>query len=139
MNHEASNGRNLAAVLTDMKEELIQFVETRFAMLKSELREKFNTLKIAVPLAFVGLLLLITAYFLLTCALVGLAVAFFPDNPYRWCFAFLAVGVLWALLGGIAAYFAKREFELRGLLPTKTLGVLKGDKIWIQSEVRNQL
>ena len=139
MNQHMSNGRSVAAVLTDTKEELKQFVETRIAMVKTEMREKLKTLKLAAPVAAAGVLLLATAYLLFTISLVGLAYAFLPDSAYRWCLAFLAVAVLWSILGGVAAYFAKREFELKGLLPTKTLNVLKGDKIWIQAEVKNQI
>ena len=108
-------------------------------MFTAELHEKMRTLKIAAPLAVLGVLLLGTAYLLFTVALVGLAVAFFAASPYRWFFAFAIVAVIWTLLGGIAAYFAKREFELKGLMPRKTIKVLKEDKIWIQAEAKNQL
>ena len=136
---DAANGRSLATVLAEMKEELKQFIETRFALLKAEVSEKLQTLKIAAPLAAVGILFLVTAYLLFTMALVGLVLAFLPTSPYRWCFAFLAVAILWSILGGISAYFAKREFEVKGLLPQKTIAVLKGDKLWIQSEVKNRV
>jgi len=139
MHSDISNGRSLAAIVTEMKEELKDFVQTRIEMFRTELHEKLKTLKIAAPLAGVGALLLGTAYLLFTMALVGLVVAFFRDNPYRWFFAFAAVAVLWTLLGGIAAYFAKREFELKGLMPRKTIEVLKEDKLWIQAEAKNQL
>ena len=92
-----------------------------------------------IPLAALGLLLLGTAYLLFTLAAVGLVAAFFSQNPYRWFFAFLAVGILWCLFGGIAAYFAKREFELKRLMPRRTIEVLKDDKIWIQAEAKNQI
>ena len=139
MNQQANNGRSVAAVLADTKEELKQFVETRIAMLKTELREKLKTLKTAAPLGAVGLVLLTTAYMLFTLSLVALVFAFLPDNAYRWCLAFLAIALLWSILGGAAAYFAKREFELKGLMPSKTIRVLKGDKVWIQSEVKTQV
>jgi len=139
MHSDISNGRSLAAIITEMKEELKDLVKTRIEMFRAELQEKLKTLKIAAPLAGLGALLLGTAYLLFTMALVGLVVAFFRDNPYRWFFAFAAVAVLWTLLGGIAAYFAKREFELKGLMPRKTLEILKGDKLWIQAEAKNQL
>ena len=122
-----------------MKEELKEIAQLRIEMFKAEVREKIKTLKIAAPLAGFGALFLGTAYFLFTMALVGLVVAFFRDNTYRWFFAFAAVAVLWTLLGAIAAYFAKREFELKSLLPNRTIEVLKEDKIWIQAEARNQL
>ena len=139
MHSDISNGRSLAAIITEMKEELKDLVQTRIEMFRAELHEKLKTLKIAAPLAGLGALLLGTAYLLFTMALVGLVVAFFRDNPYRWFFAFAAVAVLWTLLGGIAAYFAKREFELKGLMPRKTIEVLKEDKLWIQAEAKNQL
>jgi uncharacterized membrane protein YqjE len=134
-----NNGRSLAAIIAEMKEELKEFAQTRSRMFKAELQEKFTALKIAAPLAGVGALLLGTAYLLFTMALVALVAVLFKDNPYRWFFAFAAIAVLWALLGGVAAYLAKREFELKGLLPKRTLEVLKGDKLWIQAEGKNQI
>jgi uncharacterized membrane protein YqjE len=134
-NHTA---RSLAAIAAEMKQELKEFAETRIAILNSELREKIAHLKIAAPLAGIGVLLLSTAYLLITLGLVALA-AVFVDSPYRWFFALVGVGVLWTLLGGVALYIAKREFELRRLMPEKTLEVLKGDKIWMQKEARNQV
>ena len=136
---EYNNGRTVADVLADMKEELRDLVETRLAMLKTELQEKLRTLKIALPLAVVGLVLLGTAYLLFTLAAVGLVAAFLPDGPYRWCLAFLAIAALWTVLGGIAAYFAKREFAMKEMLPRKTIEVLKQDKLWIQAEVKTQV
>lgn len=134
-NHTA---RSLAAIAGEMKQELKDFAETRMSMLKSELREKIGHWKLAAPLAGIGVVLIGTAYLLITSALVALA-AVFIDSPYRWFFALISVGVVWALLGGIALYIAKREFELNRLMPQKTLEILKGDKIWLQKEASNQV
>ncbi len=140
MNHETTtNGRNLADLLTEIKNEIRDFLQTRLAMLKTELREKSKNLKTAMVLAISGFLLLTTAYLLFTLALVGLVLAAFPATVYRWFFAFLAVAVLWTIFGVMAAYFAKRELELRGILPKRTIEVLKGDKVWVQTEVKNQI
>ena len=139
MNHEEKNGRTVAELLADIKRELQEFVETRLAMLRTELAEKLKTLKVALPLAVVAALLLLTASLLFTLAVVGLVAAFLPDGPYRWCLAFLAIGVLWTILGGISAYFAKREFEIREMLPRRTMAVLKQDRSWMKSEVKNQV
>jgi uncharacterized membrane protein YqjE len=136
---DTSNGRSLAAIVGEMKNELKDFAQVRIEMFKTEVEEKLATLKIAAPLAGLGALFLGTAYLLFTMALVGLVVAFFRDSPYQWFFAFAAVAVLWTLVGGIAAYFAKREFELKSLMPRRTIEVLKEDKLWIQAEARNQL
>lgn len=139
MNQQTNNGRSVAAVLADTKEELKQFVETRIAMLITELREKTRTIKTALPLAAVGLVFLSTAFLLFSLSLVGLVFAFLPNNAYRWSLAFLAVAVLWSIIGGVAAYFVKREFELKSLMPNRTLRILKGDKLWVQSEMKGQV
>jgi uncharacterized membrane protein YqjE len=122
-----------------MKIELLDVLDTRIELLKSELQEKGKILKAAAPLGALGLLLLVTAYLLFTLALVSLVVVAFQDNPYRWFFAFLIVASAWTVFGGIAVYFAKRELEMKTLLPQRTIEVLKGDKIWIQAEVKNQV
>ena len=140
MNHDATaNGRNLASLLAEIKDEIRDFLQTRISMLKAELREKSKNLKTALMLAVTGILLLMTAYLLLTLALVAVIMAALPNTLYRWFFAFLAVGIFWSIFGAIAAYFAKRELELRGILPRRTIEVLKGDKVWVQTEVKNQI
>ncbi|HEX6822190.1 MAG TPA: phage holin family protein [Candidatus Sulfotelmatobacter sp.] len=131
-----NNGKSVAALFAEMKQELQDFVQTRVTMFKVELQEKVRVMKAAAPLAVIGAVLLLTAYLLFTLALVSLVFAFLPDNSYRWAIAFAAIGVLWLILGGIAAYMAKRELEVKGLLPKRTVEVLKEDKMWIQSEVK---
>lgn len=142
MNTEATNlhnGRTVGSILSDTKEELKEFLETRIAMLRTELGEKMAMLKAAAPLAVVGILFLLTAYVLFTLGLVGVIIAFIPENPYRWCIAFFAVAVLWGLIGGICAYMALREFQVKELMPKRTMQVLKEDKLWLQSEVRSRV
>ena len=131
-----NNGKSVAALFAEMKQELQDFVQTRVTMFKVELQEKVRVVKAAAPLAVIGAVLLLTAYLLFTLALVSLVFAFLPDNAYRWCIAFAAIGLLWLILGGIAGYMAKRELEVKGLLPKRTVEVLKEDKVWIQSEVK---
>ena len=139
MNTGVNNVRSIGATLAEMKLELLDFLDTRIELLKTEVREKLKILKAAAPLGALGALLLGTAYLLFTLALVSLVVVAFQDNPYRWFFAFLIVGFAWAVFGGIAVYFAKRKLETETLLPQRTIEVLKGDKIWIEAEVRNQV
>ncbi|HSY65949.1 MAG TPA: phage holin family protein [Terriglobales bacterium] len=139
MNTGVNNVRSIGATLAEMKIELLDFLDTRIELLKTELREKGKILKAAAPLGGLGALLLGTAYLLFTLAVVSLVVVAFQDNPYRWFFAFLIVGFAWAVFGGIAVYFAKRKLETETFLPQRTIEVLKGDKIWIEAEVRNHV
>ncbi|MGA9511452.1 MAG: phage holin family protein [Candidatus Sulfotelmatobacter sp.] len=133
------NGRTLADVVATIKEEAKEFIQTRVQLFKIELQQKFGVLKVAALLATVAIALWGIAFLLLTFALAALVATALADNPYHWVFGFLAVAILWSLAGGLAAYFAKREFELRGVLPKRTIEVLKADKLWLQNEARNQL
>lgn len=137
--HSVANGRSLAEVAAEIKEEIKDFAQTRIRLFKAESQQKLALLKIAALLAGVAVVLLATAYVLITLGLAALIAAIFANNPYHWVFGFFGVALLWAVVGGIAAYFAKREFALKGIMPTRTLQVLKGDKIWIQREAKNQL
>jgi uncharacterized membrane protein YqjE len=140
--HSVANGRTLAEVAADVKEEIEEikdFAQTRIQRFKGESKQKLALLKIAALLVGVAVMLLATAYLLLTVGLAALIAAVFADNPYRWVFGFFGIALLWSFVGGIAAYFAKREFALKRIVPRRTLEVLKGDKIWLQREAKNNL
>ena len=137
--HSVANGRTFAEVVAEMKEEIKDFAQTRIRLFKAEAQQKLALLKVAALLAAVALVMLATAYLLLTVGLAALIAAILTNNPYRWVFGFFGVALLWAVVGGVAAYFAKREFALKGIVPRRTLEVLKADKIWIQREAKNQL
>lgn len=139
MNHDPNNGRTFASILAETRDDLKQFLETRIALLSAELREKMKMIARTAPLAGVALVLLGTAYLLFTLSLVGLVLALLPANPFRWCLAFLAVAVLWMIAGVVAASIAWRRFALKELVPKRTIGVLKNDRVWIQSEVKSQI
>jgi uncharacterized membrane protein YqjE len=137
--HSVANGRTWAEVVADMKEEAKEFAQTRIQLFTTEFKQKLALLKIAVLLAAGSAVLLATAYLLLTVGLVALVAALFADNPYRWVFGFFGIAILWSLIGGAAAYFAKREFALKGIMPRRTFEVLKGDKVWLQREAKDHL
>lgn len=133
------NGRRVAEILSDMRDEFVEFVETRVTMLRTELRVAFETVKAAVPLAAVAALFLTTAFLLLTAALVGLVLVAFPTSVYRWFFACLIVGVFWSIIGALAAMAVVKTFKAGNVIPKRTIEVLKADKVWIQTEVRNRI
>ena len=126
--------KNLAAIIAELKDEIKDFVQTRVEMFKSEVRETLDAWKTAIPLAATAVVLLATAYLLLTIAVVAVVAVAFWSSPYHWFFAFLVVGAVWLIGGGILGWMALREFQSKGLFPKKTMDVLKADKIWIQSE-----
>ena len=108
-------------------------------MLKAELGEKMRTFKIAFPMIATAVVFLATAFLLLTLSLVGLISVAFYGDPFRWFFALLIVGVLYSIIGGMAVVFGLRDLRAQGILPRKTIQVLKEDKVWLRQEARTQV
>ena len=133
------NGRSFAGVIHEVKDELIDFLQTRVTMLKAELGEKMRTFKIAFPMIATAVVFLATAFLLLTLSLVGLISVAFYGDPFRWFFALLIVGVLYSIIGGMAVVFGLRDLRAQGILPRKTIQVLKEDKVWLRQEARTQV
>jgi uncharacterized membrane protein YqjE len=132
-----TNGRTLAQVIAETKDEIKDFVQTRVQLLISELKEKANNSKKAAVMGGIAAVLGVTAFLLLTLAAVGLVAVAFWGSPYAFFFAFLIIGVFYAIIAGMLAIAAARQLE--GFAPNKTIEVLKEDKIWLQSEARSQV
>jgi hypothetical protein len=121
------NGNN-TSVIAELIGEVEQFVQARSDRFKVEVREKLPRLLNAARLGLAGALLLITGYLFLAIAVVVLIGSAFPQNPYRWFFGFLIVGIVSVGFGAIGAFLAKSEFDLKSILPAGTLKLLKRDK-----------
>jgi uncharacterized membrane protein YqjE len=133
------NGRSLAGVISELKNELKEFIRTRISMFVSEMRDKVAALKVAAPLIIGGLVLAGTAWFILTAALIQIiAVAFYPSQ-YAVFFSLIIVGVAYLLAGVVMVSFAIRELKDRGIMPVRTMKVLKEDQVWLQTEAKQQI
>jgi hypothetical protein len=133
------NGRTLAGLFAETKEELKNFAETRIAMLKAEMRDKVAALKVALPLIAVALLLGVTGWLVLTaCLIAAVAVAFY-GSPWAYTFATLIVGLAYVIIAAATGMFAYRGLKEQGVAPQRTLRVLKEDRAWLSSEVRSQI
>jgi hypothetical protein len=124
--HEAASG-------------LRDFVETRVAMLQSEMREKLDNLKFAAPMLILGAICGTSAWLLLTGAVVAVLCVAFAGNPYGPFFSLVIVGVLEAVIAGGALWIAFGRISAKGIVPKRTIEVLKEDKIWLENEARTQL
>jgi hypothetical protein len=130
------NGRSLAGVINELKAEGKEFLQTRIAMLRSETRDMMSAWKAAVPMIAVGVLLLLTAWILLTWAVVSIIAYAFGTGPVAWCIAFVIVGAAYAIIGGFCAAFAISQLKKKQIVPRRTLRILKEDQLWLQSEAR---
>lgn len=129
--------RSLREVLHEIKDEVRNFVNTRYQMLAAEIREKLARIKTAVPLMAGGAVLALGAFFALTFGLIAAITALMPDNPWRWAIGAGAIFLLYAVVGGILGWMGYREVTTEGLAPQRTLRVLKQDQVWIQNEARS--
>jgi uncharacterized membrane protein YqjE len=131
--------RSLSSIIAEMKEQLKEFVSTRFEMVKAELQETKSAAKIAAPLVGIALALFATAFLLLTMAAVVLVAFAFAGSPLAWFYAAIIVGFVWLCLAGICVFFAYNAFRSHSIFPTRTLEVLKADKLMLQAEARSHL
>ena len=133
------NGRNLAALFTETKEELKEFAVTRIDMLKSEMRDKLAAWKMALPMLIAALLLGLTAWLVLTaCLILAIANAFY-GSAWAYVWSTIIVGGAYVLCAAVAATFALRGLKEEGIAPKRTLRVLQADRAWLSTEARSQI
>jgi uncharacterized integral membrane protein len=133
-----ARSRPLADILIEIKDEILDFAETRIRLFHSEYRATLQSLKGWFPLAITAVGLLATAYVLVMAAIVSLVSFAFLNSPFRWPLAFLMVAGLWLAGGLVAAGLARSEFRRRGSFPEKSLAVLKKDGLWLKEEARHR-
>ena len=130
------NGRSVAEVLQDFKNEFATAFATRLAMLREEMKQKTTAIKASIPMIVAGLLFLVTAWFLLTGLIVSAIAQALAGNPWAYTIAFGAAMLLYAIVGGILAMLGINALKKHSLKPERTLQVLQDDKIWLQTEAR---
>ena len=131
--------RPLGGTLHEALREFRDFIETRIAMLQSEMRENLANLRFAAPLLIAGVLFGTTAWLLLTGAIVAVLTVAWNGSPYAPFLALLVVGASYALIALCALFMARGRMSKKSLLPERTINVLKEDKVWLENEARTQL
>src|SRR4051812_29237188 len=132
INDNVQNGRSLQSTLQEIKNELKDFVQTRFDILKNEMQQKISAFKAALPMAVIALLLLATTWFLITGAIVA-AIAL----ALGWPAAFAIVGGAYLIFGALIGWLAYKEVTAQSMKPERTLQVLKQDQIWMEQEAKS--
>ena len=127
--------RSLASIFTEIREEIVVFLETRSRMVKAEFQETLKASKIGLPLIGIALVLMITGFFLFTAAIVTVIAGALAGNAYAWFYALVIVGFAWTAVGAMMGLFAVRRFRRK--LPTRAVAVLKADKDWLKREIRS--
>ncbi len=130
------NEKPIAAVLSETREELKNFVQTRVAILKAELSGKIKSWKAVIPMAIIAAVLLLTAWFSITFTVVALLATLFQPSPFAWVLGGAVVSLVYLAIGAILGVSAVNRIKAVQMVPTRTLEVLKQDQIWIQKETK---
>jgi hypothetical protein len=137
--HPANNGRTIAEILNEFKEELKQFGQTRFEMLRSEMNEKLSAWKAAVPAIAIALVLALGAFGAFTAALIAAIALAFEPRPWAYAASAAIVFILYAIIAASAGAYGYRSIKTAGMAPEKTIRVLQEDKVWLTTEARSQV
>ena len=127
-----ANGRSLAAIVAEIKNDVAQFLQTRYQMLLAEMKEKLNTWKFAVPWLLAAAFLVLMAFLLLTGALV---VVISVAVGVGWSLVIVGVAYLIAAMISVAVVYG--ELKSTRMAPERTLHVLQEDKVWLQKEAKS--
>ena len=138
MTNGYADNKSLGAVLHEIKDDLKEFAQTRFDMLRSELNEKLAVWKTSIPMLLIALVFAWTGFLCLTFFLVAAIRTLFAGSAWDWAFAAIIVAGLYFIVGGTIAWLAYRELSYTGVKPERTLQVLKQDQVWLQNEARQQ-
>lgn len=131
--------RPLSDTVSLAMNEFKAFVETRIAMLRAEMRENMKNVKFAAPLLVTGAVMGVTAWLVLTGALVAVIAMAFSYTAYAPFIALIIVGVAYAGVAACAIWMAMGRLSKKGIMPERTINVLKEDKVWLQQEAKTQL
>lgn len=138
-NGYAQNGKSVAEVLREFKDEMKEFLTTRAQMLRSEMVQKMGGWKAGVPAVLVGLLLLVMSFVLVTGLLVAVIALAFNGTDWRYALSLAIVTVIYGAAGSVIALYGVRKVKDAGVVPERTIKVLKQDGVWINSEARTQV
>jgi hypothetical protein len=134
----SESSKTLPELIAEVKDELKDFVATRLAMLRAEIRDKLASIKLAAPGLIAGLVLVATGWLLFTAFLVCAIANVFGNMMWKYPIAFLIVAALYSIGGFIAITFAWQQIKETRVKPEHTIRVLKEDQIWLQTEVKTQ-
>ena len=129
--------RTLADVLTGIKEELKDFVQTRAQIFRAETQEKLRSWKRPVAMLALATVFLLTAWFACAFAFVALLHAFIVAGGYAWFWGSLIAGGIFLVAAAVLGRAGYRAMKASSLAPQRTLRVLKQDQNWIRDRVRS--
>ena len=119
-------------LLAEALGQMTTLFETEIRLLKSEIGEKITQAVTSVAMLVVAAVLLLAAMILLLAGVVQLLIAY-GWSPYA---ANFLVGVVIAVVGGIAIFLAMRGLSAKNLAPNRTMSQLGKDARVVKEQVQ---
>lgn len=128
--YQARPQRSIAALLSDLAEEIRSLFRLELALFKAELAEKLSRLGRGLAALAAGAVLAFSGWLvLLAAAVLALAMVLRP-----WLAA-LIVGIAAMLVAGLLLYLAKRWLDAQSLVPRRSLSSLRQDEAWVEERL----
>ena len=135
----ANHDKSLAQIVSELKLDAQEFLDTRIQMLTSEIKTKLAIIKMSAPMLIAGAVLGMMGLVCLTAALVAVIAAGLGGGIGSWALASFIVALAYFAVGGGVVYFGYKQFSSEGLAPKRTMKILKQDQVWLANEARSQL
>ncbi len=132
MSENVTGRPSTPSLFADALSQMTALFETEIRLVRSEISEKLTQAVTAVGVLAVSAVLLLAAIILLLEGVVQLLIAF-GWQPYA---ANFLVGIVIAVLGGIAVYLAMRGLSAKNLAPSRTMNQLGKDAQVVKEQVK---
>lgn len=125
-------------MLHDIKDEFGDFFTTRFTLLVAEMKQKTTLLKFALPMIVAGAICLLVALLFANVAILAAIAWSFGGDVLAWLWSALILFGAYFITGLVIAGLGMREVKETGIVPTRTIEVLKQDQNWAKREAKAQ-
>jgi uncharacterized membrane protein YqjE len=140
---EAAIARNdnesLPNLLSRLGDDVMQLVNSQFALFKVEIKEEATTYARNVAMIGMGAMVATIGFALLNVAIaLGVSTLFANANfsqPASYALGFVVTGLFYVLVGGIVVLAMKNRLAKQELVPPMTVQELRKDKQWLKSEL----
>lgn len=140
---EAAIARNdndsLPHLLSRLGDDVMQLVNSQFALFKVEIKEEATTYARNVAMIGMGAVVATIGFALLNVAIaLGVSTLFANANfsqPASYALGFVVTGLFYVLVGGIVVLAMKNRLAKQELVPPMTVQELRKDKQWLKSEL----
>jgi len=122
---------SLVELIAEIKNELVEFIQTRLRLAGSELAESATAAKKLVLMGGIAAVLLSIGLVWLLYALTAWIALAFTNPSVRWPAAFAIVGATLIAVAGLVLMLAANLRRTKTLFPRKTIEVLRADtELW---------